>query len=143
MNLAILKGLNTLEPNYADYSLSDLEEALSSIDRDLYPVRVSEIENEIAKRHKLDPNLQQKMQDKVERELGFASRLFLFVVSILTLVYGIEGLMSGEIALKNQRTVALEDSPFLFYVVTLFFIGIGGYITYLSIFGKKKSQKES
>lgn len=126
-----------MQPNYSDYSLSELQEALSSIDKDAFPSRVSEIETEIKKRKVANPKFLHSVQQK---KLGIGGRIFLFAMSLLLLFYGIDALFDSEIATKNNRTLTLEGNAFLFYCLVILNVGIGLFLLYLSLFGKEKRQ---
>ena len=126
-----------MQPSYSDYSLSELQEALSSIDKDAFPSRVSEIETEIEKRKVANPKGSHSVQQK---KVGIGGRIFLFAMGILLLFYGIDALFDSEISIKNNRTLTLEDNAFLFYCLVILNVGIGLFLLYLSLFGKEKRQ---
>ena len=75
-----------MEPNYSEYSISELEESLSTIDREAYPERTEKLESELnARRSNVSPNSELLDEDfepneqfykcpNCEEKIGFFSK---------------------------------------------------------------------
>lgn len=127
-----------MEPDYSNYSLSELQEALSSIDKEKHPSRVTIIEKEIAKREPSKTGSPTKIDSSQKNEFGFGKRLLIFVIGILLLLYGIDAFFEDEISWRNDIKYNLLDHTVEFYSLVSLYIGLGGLFVILSIFGKAK-----
>ncbi|MEO2281032.1 hypothetical protein [Pseudoalteromonas pernae] len=132
-----------MEPNYPNYSLEELHEALATIDKDAHPERLVMIQDEILKRSSQNPKpSEQKSELPQQKKLGTGGRIFIFVIAAIMFYFGVTGYLEGEIAGKNQKYTR-EESSFMYYIHVLIFIGIGISLMYFAIFGKNKNDTKA
>lgn len=55
-----------MEPNYSEYSIAELEDALANIDRETYPTRVDQIKGELNSRQLLEKSSQETLEHNFE-----------------------------------------------------------------------------
>ncbi len=55
-----------MEPNYSEYSIAELEDALANIDRENYPARVEQIKDELNSRQPLEKSSPETLEDNFE-----------------------------------------------------------------------------
>ncbi|MBN2424775.1 MAG: hypothetical protein JXR46_06240 [Calditrichaceae bacterium] len=116
-------------PNYKNYSLDELKEALYSLDKNIYPDRAIQIENEINNKQNIkndkfgNKNEIELIKDKaVEYDFNSINIWFLYIIAILQIGGGYLGIitcMQSIFSSINIPTVIITI-PFL----SLFLFGI-------------------
>jgi len=107
-----------MKPNYEKYSIDDLYEALSSIDRTSYPERVHAINNEIKKRENLkdsNSNKSEEIQPRISKKYESILIFFIGTLGIVILyifISGFETIKSTDVYKKSLKHV-IEDSELI------------------------------
>lgn len=131
-----------MEPSYETYSLKELVEALSSIDREAYPERVAKITAEIDMRRgpqapKSDTKIKEsseelndsKESDEEDQPISIFSRV-LFIAAAIVMFYSSWESIVNEQAYSREGIVTLEDSPYSYYFRILIFFSMGVALLY-------------
>lgn len=127
-----------MKPDYSEYSISELQDALASINREAYPERVNELESELASRQADVSHKEDDTNPGFKKFVAVMSRIFLFCIGLVTFWYGMHGFSEGEISGKHDRVWRLAENPKAFYFFTFLSMFVGVYLIYISIFGRKR-----
>lgn len=110
-------------PDYSNYSKAELEEALSSIDKERYPKRLGVILYELQKRNEFEPDTHKVNQGD---EFGLGKQIFVCSGATAIFVYGIYALINGAVQYKGS-VYERETDPLFFYLFVGFVLGAGVY----------------
>ena len=132
----------TKEPDYSSYSIEELRDALSRIDRDAYPLRVEVLKQEIEKRVPVTPDTKENpVNTKTKTVLKEPeTKLSGWFTSFIVLIFGsllVWDVVSGY-ATKKSGKVYLDESPFEFKLWIMFKLGLIVYIVYLYFENRSK-----
>ena len=132
-----------MEPDYSKYSLDELNEALTTIDRELYPEREAEIKQQIQIRleSNQDEHKQNSPSTTSKKKFGVGSQLFLGALSLVFLYSGIDDLINGSTYARGGGTYTQVDNPTMFYLHSFLYIGLGAIFIYFIIVGRLKNAK--
>ncbi|MBB1336368.1 hypothetical protein [Pseudoalteromonas sp. SR44-2] len=106
-----------MEPNYSEYSITELQEAIKSIDRALYPERFELLKAELLNREEEEHNASQLVSLSSKDLLIKLSNAF-FVIPLMIYI-GIDALNSGEILLKGGAISKNEN--FILFTLSVIF----------------------
>ena len=117
------------EPDYSKYSLTELHQALESIDKEAYPERLNAIQHRIDKLESQHGTIdaEKTTQSTEKKPLGPVGLAFVFAMTALFVWLSVNALLTGEISGKRGHVYTWEASPnmFLFMLgVNLFVVGV-------------------
>ncbi|HDY91562.1 MAG TPA: hypothetical protein ENH67_04190 [Pseudoalteromonas sp.] len=125
-----------MEPNYSEYSVTELQEAITSIDRALYPERFALLKAELLNRDEEDHEASQLVSLSSKDLLIKLSNAF-FVIPLMIYV-GVDALNSGEILLKGAA-ISKNENFILFTLSVMFCFLISAVLTCSLFVDKSKS----
>lgn len=127
--------MNNFQPNYSTYSVSELKEALESIDKSLFPERVNQIQSELNKRTSKSqmkgdqtkqneamgskpkvPNILTKTDSKI---VHFIIRVWCIILFYLPAVDLHEIFTVGTTYARRHGTITFDSDPFIFSIEVL------------------------
>ncbi|PKG65840.1 MULTISPECIES: hypothetical protein [Pseudoalteromonas] len=125
-----------MEPNYSEYSITELQEAITSIDRALYPERFERLKAELLNRDEEEHDASQLVSLSSKDLLIKLSNAF-FVIPLMIYI-GIDALNSGEILLKGGA-ISKNENFILFTLSVIFCFLISAVLTCSLFVDKSKS----
>ena len=132
-----------MEPNYKNYSVDELCEALDSIDKQAYPERVESIKAELKLKgyseplEYVDEVLEQPEEE--EKPLGPVEEFVCVLVAIFFSWFGFNAIQSGSISGRRGREYTYESSPTLF----LFILSVNILLIVMPLYAVIKSRWQS
>ena len=129
--------------DYSTYSLSELNEALESIDAHKYPENYKRLKDELAKPNRTEPKDTQQIVIAENSTKKTSKALLCIILGLFILLRSYFNYENGVIYKRyNEPAMAsLENNPKKFYLFLFFTIGAGGFITAYGIhtlFSKKE-----
>ena len=107
-------------PDYSKYSKEELQEALASVDRKMYPERIKNIIEELSKLEGEEINEPEQKKKEFSKESIIKGRIIFPIVGLILLYFTWLNFKSG--VYHNRITeVSMEEDPILFAIK----IGIG------------------
>jgi hypothetical protein len=105
------------EPDYQSYSLSELQEALESIDSERFKARFERLQNEIAQRGTGDTPPAKEDSEIIDPQTKKRlSVLFTMFLTIPLMTYGCyDAIKTGEISFKSWH-FSLNEQPTLYWI---------------------------
>jgi|TARA_B100000700_G_C14681211_1_gene685441 hypothetical protein len=110
-----------MKPNYKNYSVEELCEALDSINKQAYPERVESIKAELKLKgytepvSPIDEVLEQPEEE--EKPLGPVEEFVCVLVAIFFSWFAFTAIQSGSISGRRGREYTYESSPTLFLFI--------------------------
>lgn len=110
-----------MEPDYKNYSVDELCEALDSIDKQAYPGRVESIKAELKLKgysepvEPVDEVLEQPKEE--EKPLGPVEKFVSVLIAIFFSWFAFNAIQSGSISGRRGREYTYESSPTLFLFI--------------------------
>lgn len=106
-----------MQPDYKNYSVDELSEALDSIDKQSYPERVESIKNELKLKGYCEPVVPVEevfAEPKEEKPLGPISQIVAVLIAILFSWFAFSAIQTGSISGRRGREYTYESSPIMF-----------------------------
>ena len=107
-----------MEPDYKNYTVDELCEALDSIDKQVYPARVKSIKAQLTLKgysepvEPVDEELEQPEEEK--KPLGPAAQFFSVLIAVLFSWFAFNAIQTGSISGQRGREYTFESSPIMF-----------------------------
>lgn len=144
----VLEALGTwsnrkVEPDYSNYSIEELNDALSNIDKEAYPQRTNKIELEIVKRSQIQSAAKEQTVLTNEKKFGVGFQLFFALLSVLFFYNGVTDLLEGETYVRGGNYYNPTDNPLLFYGNILLYIGLSIVFFVMIYLGRRKNTKRT
>jgi len=132
-----------VEPDYSNYSIEELNDALSNIDKEAYPQRTNKIELEIVKRSQIQSAAKEQTVLTNEKKFGVGFQLFFALLSVLFFYNGVTDLLEGETYVRGGNYYNPTDNPLLFYGNILLYIGLSIVLVVMIYLGRRKNTKRT
>ena len=132
-----------MEPDYKNYSVDELCEALNSIDKQAYPGRVESIKAELKLKgyyepvEPVDEVLEQPKEEK--KPLGPVEEFVSVLIAIFFSWFAFNAIQSGSISGRRGREYTYESSPTLF----LFILSVNILLIVMPLYAVIKSRWQS
>tara|TARA_Y100001956_G_C3996871_1_gene131740 strand:+ start:160 stop:567 length:408 start_codon:yes stop_codon:yes gene_type:complete len=132
-----------MEPDYKNYSVDELCEALNSIDKQAYPGRVESIKAELKLKgysepvEPVDEVLEQPKEE--EKPLGPVEEFVSVLIAIFFSWFAFNAIQSGSISGRRGREYTYESSPTLF----LFILSVNILLIVMPLYAVIKSRWQS
>lgn len=132
-----------MEPDYKNYSVDELCEALDSIDKQAYPDRVESIKTELKLKgysepvEPVDEVLEQPKEE--EKPLGPVEEFVSVLIAIFFSWFAFNAIQSGSISGRRGREYTYESSPTLF----LFILSVNILLIVMPLYAVIKSRWQS
>lgn len=129
-----------MEPDYKNYSVDELCEALDSIDKQAYPDRVESIKTELKLKgysepvSPVDEVFEQPKEEK--KPLGPVAQLFSVLIAMLFSWFAFNAIQSGSISGRRGREYTYESSPTMF----LFLLSVDLLLVVMPLYAVIKSR---
>ncbi|MBT1064464.1 hypothetical protein KJY73_12820 [Bowmanella sp. Y26] len=111
-----------MEPDFSKYSIEELEECLISIDRERYPERAAKIEKHLKALSAEETQRIEKIPLEQRKIIDKNSRYGSYLVIVVSLLFFILMLYTGEIPMRHSDNVKIEDDPIMFYFILVIFL---------------------
>ncbi|MBR9792968.1 MAG: hypothetical protein GYB58_14575 [Gammaproteobacteria bacterium] len=129
-----------MEPDYKNYTVDELYEALDSIDKQAYPERVESIKTELKFKGYSEPEepVEEVFAEPEEEEkpLGPISQLVAVLVAILFSWFAFNAIQSGSISGRRGREYTYDSSPIMF----LFLLSVDLLLVVMPLYAVIKSR---
>lgn len=132
-----------MEPDYTNYSIEELNDALLNVDKDTYPLRAKKIEEEIEKRNKIQSAPEEQTKPIDEKKFGVGAQLFLTLLSVFFLYNGVSDLLAGETYARGGGHYNPTDNPIMFYGHILLYVGLSVVLFYIIHLGRRKNAQRT
>lgn len=125
-----------MKPDYQSYTLEELNDVKSNIDKDAYPERYKELLQEIMLRGKSEPKV--IIKEVARKGIRKPSNKEKFISSSIMLIITVVCLYYGKIPGKHDGW-SMEEDPYFFWGTLLFCVGFA----INQLLTLEKSQKQS
>ena len=130
--------------DYTKYSLSELHEALESIDAYAFPENYQNLLAELEKPERKNEKVNIAKENKTDGNNEIQTRVFLTMCSCLMFASSYFIYISGVFMSRNNRREILNihDNPIAFHLGVMALVFCGIFLFYKGVFGAFKSKKK-
>ena len=122
------------KPDISNYNTEEVKQALSSIDKDLFPERFVELQARLIDLEKMESSERETSEkEPLSGTSIFLGRFGYLGMSIFLFYFMYDAFITGEIAGYRGRTVYLEDEPVYFYIRIAVYFVLGVICSWASI----------